>query len=232
MVTSNKKKGILISHELIYQHIWRDKQKGGSLYKHLRNRGKKYNKRANKSAGRGLIPNRVGIEERPAIVDKKIRVGDFELDTIVGAHHKGAIMSAVDRRTKKTYLGLLDRVTAYETASSIINQLSSIGEHVHTLTSDNGKEFAQHEKIARKLKASFYFANPYHAWERGLNENTNRLVRQYFPKGTDFTKITHEQVKYVEYLLNNRPRKSLNFNTPDEVFYQLTNRGLNYALRA
>jgi transposase, IS30 family len=226
-----KEHKIFLSHESIYKYIWKDKQQGGTLYKNLRCSGKKYNKRSGKNAGRGLIPNRVGIENRPSIVDQKQRVGDFEMDTIIGAHHRGAIVSLVDRRTKLTRLQLIDRSTADQTSNAIITLLSPIKKHLHTITTDNGKEFAKHQDIACALRVSVYFANPYCAWERGLNENTNRLVRQYFPKKCDFSKLTHEQVQYVEYLLNTRPRKTLNFKSPIEVFLQLTGIKLNYALR-
>jgi len=225
-----KKEGANISHEAIYQYIWQDKHKGGFLYKHLRNKGKKYKSRSGKNAGRGVIPNRVGIENRPKIVDQKKRVGDWELDTIVGANHKGAIVSIVDRVTKITRLALLKRATAYNAAKAIIALLNPFAENVLTLTSDNGKEFAKHEFIASSLKADFYFAEPYSSWQRGLNENTNRLVRQYFPKGTDFTKLEKDDVKKIEYLLNTRPRKMLNFKTPAEEFYRRTKTVLNYAL--
>lgn len=220
-----------VSYERIYQYIWEDKRNGGSLYKNLRRRGKKYNKRKNKLAGRGLIPNRVGIEQRPVIVDEKIRVGDYEMDTIVGARHKGAIVSIVERKTKIARLYLLNRATAEATSSAIVTLLMPIKDHVHTITADNGKEFAQHEHIKEKLEADVYFARPYHAWERGLNENTNGLVRQYFPKNCDFTKLTQADVRKVEYQLNNRPRKSLNYQTPNEVFLAATKLDLNYALR-
>lgn len=223
---------IAISHEWIYQYIWNDKRTGGTLYKHLRCSGKKYNKRRNKSAGRGLIPNRVGIENRPAIVEQKERVGDFEIDTIIGSKHKGAIVSLVDRKTKLTRLGLRSRPTAEEIKDAIVKLLTPIKGHVHTMTADNGKEFAKHMDMSQALEASVYFANPYHAWERGLNENTNGLVRQYFPKICDFTKLTHEQVQHVEYLLNTRPRKSLGYKAPIEVFLLLTGVGLNYVLHS
>jgi IS30 family transposase len=226
-----KKIGINLSHELIYQHVWADKHCGGKLYLNLRNRGKKYTPRSRRCAGRGMIPNRVGIEHRPKIVDEKVRVGDLELDTIVGAKHKGAIVSIVDRRTKVTWLQLVSRATADLTSQAIIKLLSPIKSFVHTLTPDNGKEFARHEATAEALDAKFYFANPYSAWERGLNENHNRLVRQYFPKGTDFTTLSHAEVKYVEFLLNTRPRETLDFKTPIEVFRHLTQQDLYYALR-
>lgn len=217
------KANISISHEAIYCHIWDDKAKGGTLYKHLRNSGKKYNKRQGKNAGRGLIPNRVDISKRPKIVEEKKRVGDFEGDTIIGAHHRGAIVSLVDRVTKMTFLELVDQKTAAQTAKAIKKSLKPIKEHVRTITVDNGKEFAHHEQIAKALNAGFYFAEPYCSWQRALNENTNKLVRQYFPKKLDFSKLTNEHVKCVQNKLNNRPRKTLGFKTPLEVFLELTN---------
>lgn len=225
------KYGIKISHELIYRYIWNDKKDGGLLYKHLRRKGKKYNNRSAKKAGRGLIPGRIGIEERPQIVDEKLRVGDFEADTIVGANHVGAIVSLVDRKSKLTRLKLIRKAKSTETATAIIELLGPIKRHVHTITSDNGKEFAKHKVIKQKLVAQFFFANPYRSCERGLNENTNGLVRQYFPKGTCFSKLSHEQLERVEKLLNSRPRKSLRYQTPNEVFLRETGEYRNVALR-
>lgn len=232
-IAGRMKKDLLasVSHESIYQFIWKDKRGGGFLYKHLRRKGKKYTKRGAKLAGRGLIPGRVGIEHRPEIVTIKERVGDFEGDTIVGANHRGAIVSLVDRVTKVTRLELIQKAGADETHEAIVRALAPIQIHVLTITTDNGKEFARHADTAKRLDAGFYFANPYHSWERGLNENTNGLVRQYFPKGTDFTKITHSKISEVEYLLNTRPRKSLNFQTPHEIFLQKTGKWLSGALR-
>jgi IS30 family transposase len=222
--------GTKVSHESIYRHIWADKRAGGKLYLHLRQRGKKRNKRGAATAGRGLIPERIDIDERPAIVDQKSRVGDWELDSIVGAKHKGAITSMVERKTKLTKLVLLKERTARATKAGIIARLEPLKAHVLTLTSDNGKEFASHRKISKKLDSDFYFCHPYHSWERGLNENTNGLVRQYFPKGTDFAKLTATDVQRVEDLLNNRPRKTLDYHSPNEVFDKLTAASQNYAL--
>lgn len=222
---------ISISPEAIYQFIWKNKQKGGTIYKHLRRHGKKYNKRGSKLAGRGLIPGRIGIEFRPEIVLTKERIGDFEGDTIVGVKHKGAIVSLVERKTKVTRLALISKAGAEETHGAMVAALTKIQKHVLTITTDNGKEFAKHADTAKSLEAQCFFANPYRSWERGLNENTNGLVRQYFPKGTDFTKITHGKIRDVEYLLNTRPRKSLNFQTPHEIFFASTGINLDYALR-
>lgn len=222
--------GTKISHESLYRHIWKDKKNGGKLYEHLRQRGKKRNKRGAANAGRGLIPGRVDIALRPEIVDAKTRVGDWELDSIIGAKHQGAITSMVERKTKLTRLVLQKGATAEATKTGIIARLEPLKKYVKTLTSDNGKEFASHENISEKLDASFYFCTPYRSWERGLNENTNGLVRQYFPKGTNFATLTSADVQRVEDLLNNRPRKTLNYHSPNEVFAKLTDTTLNYAL--
>ena len=210
---------VTISHESIYRMIWKDKASGGKLYLHLRHKAKKYNKRGGKTAGRGLIPNRVGIEDRPKIVEDKERFGDIELDTIVGANHQGAIVSMVDRASKLTWLSLLKRGTAEAVTDAIGCCLQYCGKQdlINTMTSDNGKEFSYHEKIVSLLGGSFYFATPYHSWERGLNEHTNGLVRQYFPKGTNFDTLSQDEVLDVQERLNNRPRKALNFKTPLEA---------------
>jgi IS30 family transposase len=215
--------GIKISHESIYVFIWDDKKAGGQLYLHLRHRGKKYNKRSGKKAVRGLIPNRIDIDQRPAIVEKKERFGDFELDTIVGANHKGAIVSIVDRASKCAYMVLVQQATAENIHGAVCRRLILLAKKglVQTFTADNGKEFSGHEKIVKDLGGAFFCAKPYHSWERGLNEHTNGLVRQYFPKGTDFTKLTQDEVDVVEKKLNNRPRKVLSFRTPNEVFLEL-----------
>jgi transposase, IS30 family len=219
-----KKEGKLhVSHETIYRYIWADKNSGGSLYKLLRRRGKKHNKRGSNQAGRGCIPYRIDISERPSIVEEKCRVGDWELDTIVGARQGSAvIVSMVDRATKLTKLRRVNRKTEKNIRETIIKALSPIKDYVLTLTSDNGCEFASHWIISRKLEASFFFATPYHSWERGLNEHTNGLVRQYLPKGTNFDEISDAEIEKIETYLNTRPRKCLGFETPLEVFYRLT----------
>ena len=213
--------GIKLSHERIYQMIWDDKREGGNLWRCLRRRGKRYNKRAGKNAGRGLIPNRIDISERPAIVARKTRLGDWEGDTVVGAGHKGGLLTLVERKTQLSKITKLPRATARATQKAAVRRLKPIGNFVHTITFDNGKEFAAHQDIAHALKAKIFFATPYHAWERGLNENTNGLIRDFFPKGTDFSTISNAEVAKVERLLNARPRKSLGFRSPQEVFHSL-----------
>ena len=216
-----RKHGIaFISHERIYQHIWADKKDGGNLYLHLRHSGKKYNKRKGKNAGRGLIPNRVDIDQRPAAAARKSRIGDWEADTIIGAGHKGAILSHVDRKSKYTKLAKLPDKSSAAVVRACRRVLRPIADRIETITYDNGKEFAAHAEIAASLGASSYFAKPYHSWERGLNEHTNGLVRQYFPKGTDFTTLTYADVRRVEDKLNSRPRKAFGYRTPREVFFK------------
>ena len=209
---------IRISHEWIYQYVLQDKAKGGVLYRHLRCQ-KHRRKRYGRYSRRGQLINRVSIDERPAIVDTRCRLGDWELDTIIGKAHKQAIVSLTERKSRLTLIHKVERKTADNVANAIIHLLSPIARRVHTMTSDNGKEFARHETIAKALKAKFYFAHPYASWERGLNENTNGLIRQYFPKNCDFTMITEKQIKYVMDKLNNRPRKCLGIKTPNQVFF-------------
>lgn len=208
-----------VSHERIYQHISADQRGGGTLHLCLRCR-KKRRKRYGTHSRRGQIPNRVCIEARPAVVDAKRRVGDWEADTIIGAAHRQAILSLVERKSKLVRLRKVERNTAAGVASASLALLGAVRTRVHTITSDNGREFAAHERIAAGLRAKFYFAHPYSSWERGLNENTNGLVRQYFPKKSDFSKITDRQIKKAEERLNSRPRKTLGYKTPNEVFFK------------
>jgi IS30 family transposase len=213
-----REQGINLSHERIYQMIWQDKRDGGNLWRSLQRRGKRYNKRAGKNAGRGLIPNRTDISERPAIVARKARLGDWEGDTVVSAGHKGGLLTLVERKTQLAKIIKLPRATARATQKAAVRRLKPIDDFVHPITFDNGKEFAAHQDIAHALKATIFFATPYHAWERGLNENTNGLIRDFFPKGTDFSTISNAEIAKVERLLNARPRKSLGFRSPQEVF--------------
>ena len=210
--------GIRVSHEWIYQHIYGNKKMGGDLHTYLRCR-KKRKKRYGTYNCRGQIPGRISIDERPEVVNRKERIGDWEGDTIVGKRHKGVILSLVERKSVYTVLGALERKTAPEVRQEVINLLEPLNDHVHTLTFDNGKEFTEHGAISRGLEAEVYFAHPYSSWERGVNENTNGLIRQYFPKAMDFTEIKEDAIKRVMDRLNHRPRKKLGFKTPYEVFF-------------
>ncbi len=205
-----------VSHETIYQHIWQDKKRGGALHKHLRRQGRRYRKRGNLKDRRGIIKNRISIDERPKIVDEKSRFGDFEIDTIIGKNHKGAILTINDRWSSFVWIRKLKGKNAKELAMETSSILKEIKDLIHTITGDNGKEFAMHEMISKELNIDFYFAHPYHSWERGANENTNGLIRQYVPKGTDFQNITQKYLNYVQNKLNNRPRKRLKFLSPIE----------------
>lgn len=215
-----KKKNIAnISHESIYQFIKADKLSGGSLYQHLRCHKKKYKKRYGSVDRRGAIPNRKSIDERPEIVKKKTRIGDWEGDTVIGKNHKGALVTLVERKTKFTLIAYVANKTAENVTESMIALLAPHVEKVHTITVDNGKEFAYHEQIAQRLNLQVYFAHPYHSWERGLNENTNGLIRQYVPKKSEINTTTQNQLGMIMDKLNFRPRKSLNFDSPADLFY-------------
>lgn len=205
-----------VSPERIYQYVYTDKRRGGTLHTHLRSQ-KVQRKRYRGYVRRGQIPNRTSIEKRPPIVDRRGRFGDWEADTIVGAHHKGGILSVVERKSKLVRLRKLSTKKARELRQTCSKLLRPLAHKVHTITVDNGKEFCEHEGLARQLQTRIYFAHPYASWERGLNENTNGLVRQYFPKKHDFTRITNAEVQRVEDRLNNRPRKTLGYRTPNEV---------------
>ena len=166
------------------------------------------------------LPNRVSIEERPELVEQRERLGDWEADTLVGKGHQGALVSLVERKSRYTLLWPVKRRQADLVRQATISLLLPFVDRVHTITGDNGKEFAEHIQIAETLKAVFYFAHPYAAWERGTNENTNGLVRQYFPKSTNFSKVTHAESLSAADKLNHRPRKCLAFRTPFEVFFE------------
>jgi IS30 family transposase len=213
--------GPTVSHERIYQHIWRDKAGGGLLYKKLRIGGtKQRRKRRNSRDMRGTIKNRVPIAERPEIVERKIRIGDWEGDTVVGKNHQGALVTLVDRKSKLTLIGKVNRYTAKAVEKTIVSLMDLLPRRSYTLTVDNGKEFASHEVVADALRIKVYFADPYCSWQRGLNENTNGLIRQYVPKGSDVRPLTEQQILHIMDRLNNRPRKSLDYLTPNEVFYK------------
>lgn len=207
-----------ISHERIYQFLIEDKRNGGRLYQHLRHKNKRYRKRYGSPKRQGAIRNRRMIDERPNVVDDKSRFGDWEIDTIIGKNQQQAVLSIVERRSKFTLLKKLPRKTSKHAANALIEALEQYKFVVHTLTSDNGSEFAKHEQVSAELEADFFFAHPYASWERGLNENTNGLVRQYIKKGSRLTHINDERLVIMADKLNNRPRKTLGYKTPYEVF--------------
>jgi len=212
--------GFSISHESIYLHIYRDKRQGGDLHKHLRCQ-KKRRKRYGKQDRRGRIPNRASIDERPPVVDRKSRIGDWEGDTIIGKGHQGVVATLVERKTKYTVLAKSKTKHARPVRRSIKQALAPHQNQVLTITYDNGLEFAEHQKMAQTLSADIYFAHPYSSWERGLNENTNGLIRQYLPKSRPLNNVTEKQLHTIMHQLNHRPRKTLGFNTPYELFFKM-----------
>jgi IS30 family transposase len=213
-----KHKGLSLHHETVYQLIYADKANGGDLYVHLRIASKPYRKRYGSYDRRGKIKNRVSIDDRPAIVDRRNRIGDWEGDTIIGKGRKSALLTMVERKTLYTVIALLTGKQADFLADTAVKSMVHLKEKIKTITLDNGLEFAKHEVIAEGLEAKIYFAHPYASWERGTNENTNGLIRQYFPKGTDFNEVTESQIKYVMDRLNNRPRTTRGGRSPNELF--------------
>ena len=214
--------GLELSPQRIYQHIQADRQAGGTLYRHLRHGQKQRKKRYGKADGRGQIKDRVSIDQRPAIVEEKSRIGDWEIDLVMGRPRTGALVSVVERRSRYTLLGKVGSKQADQVAATTIALLAPHKEHTQTITADNGKEFAHHATISEALDAAVYFAHPYHAWERGLNENTNGLIRQYVPKGTALDTLSEAQIHHIMDRLNHRPRKGLAFQTPHEILCKET----------
>lgn len=216
-----KRKGIpMVSFERIYQYVREDKAIGGNLYKNLRHK-LKHRKRP---VGGNPIPikDRVSIDQRPEAICNKERFGDWEIDTIIGKDGKGAIVTIVERTTAFFMMKNLPKgKNAKSLAESVVGMLLPYKDHIHSITSDNGTEFAEHKVIAEKLDLKFYFAHPYSSWERGLSEYTNKLIRQYVPKKSVFSDYTAEYLTDVQYKINRRPRETLNFVSPKEFFYKL-----------
>ena len=222
VVGDSKKKGVdCVSHERIYQHIWEDKSKKGELHTHLRRKGRKYRKRGPAKDSRGIIKDRVGIDQRPSLVEKRSRFGDLEVDLIIGQNQKKAIATINDRVSGVLKMKKVETKEATVVSHAINELLAEWSPFIHTITSDNGKEFALHQQVAKTLNIDYYFAHPYHSWERGSNENLNGLIRQYIPKKSDFSLFDHQQIKDIENKLNNRPRKRHKFETPIFVMNQL-----------
>lgn len=210
--------GTTISHERIYQFISQDKASGGDLWTHLRRSNRKRKKRYGRADSRGEIPGRRSIEKRKRNANKRKKIGHMERDLIVGTKHKGALLTIVDRKSRMTFAVKVNGKSSKEIHKATLKALNPIKSILSSVTNDNGKEFASHKKTERRLGAKIYFTHPYSSYERGTNENTNGLLRQYFPKNkTDFTKVTTRQVTKALNKLNTRPRKCLGFKTPLEV---------------
>jgi len=208
-----------VSHECIYQRIYADKRAGGNLHRALRCQ-KARRKRYGVRERRGTIPNQVSIELRPEIANRRERFGDWEADLVIGAKQRQALVTLNERTSRYSLITHIPAKTAQNVSDAIISLLTPFSACVHTLTTDNGKEFAQHERIAETLAADFFFAHPYASWERGANENMNGLIREFFPKKMCFDSITKKDVALTMHRLNHRPRKCLGFRTPHEVFME------------
>ena len=213
---------ISISHELIYQYIDFDRNSGGEFYKLLPHRGKKYKKRNVKIKKRTWLTakTRRSIDDRPSIVATKSEIGHWEGDTVESKGHQGGIGTFVDIKSKFLIIRKVKDKSSLEMKNAILSGFKNYQKIVKTITVDNGTEFALHDQIEQELQTKVYFAHPYSPWERGLNENTNGLIRKFYPKGTDFSTVTDEDILRVQNLINERPRKSLNYKTPKEVLYK------------
>ena len=205
-----------VSHERIYQHIYADHRRGGTLYKHLRQCRRKRRKRLGRQNRRGRIQNRVSIEERPAVVEERFYYGDWEADLVEGANRDGYLLTLVERKSGHLLVHPLASKKTDEVTVAIIVELWPFIEKIRSLTMDNGKEFSGHEIVAAILSTKVFFAHPYASWERGTNENTNGLIRQYLPKGSSFKKLDMILCKRIENKLNERPRKRLAFSAPSQ----------------
>jgi len=212
-----------ISHQAIYSHVWRDKRRDGCLWLFLRSQ-RPYRKRCGGAGRSGKIPNRRPIDLRPAYVEQRAQVGHVEADTIVGPHHASAILTVVDRKSGYLWAALLAERTASAANAAMVDLLGPIAHRLKTVTTDNGGEFAQHERLDARLGCTSYFCDPYCSWQRGTNENTNGLIRQFLPKGRNLASVTQEELTMIVNIINHRPRKRLGFKTPHQVFMKSIHR--------
>ena len=212
----------MVSHTKIYSYIKQDKALSGQLYTYLRHQ-KRYRKKYGSSNTNGKIADKVPIEKRPKIVDEKSRIGDFEIDLIIGKGHKGAQLTIVDRMTSYTIIQTLTSKKASEVQKAIVSALLPYKSIIKTITNDNGKEFSLHKLTASQLDTQVFFCNPYASYERGLNEYINKLIRQFYPKQMELNNIKQARNIEIMDLLNKRPRKKLDFKTPEKVFFTMFN---------
>jgi IS30 family transposase len=208
-----------ISHETIYRHTWNDKAAGGGLYKHLRCAAKKRRKRHNSYDSRGRLAGKRHISERPSWVEKRKSIGHWEVDTVVGAGSKDCVTTLVERKTGLTMIGKLPDRCKLSMSKRLRSLIRREKASFNTITADNGTEFHDYESVEQATHVKFYFATPYHSWERGSNENLNGLLRQYLPKRSDLANLTQRQCDAIARELNTRPRKRLGYRTPEECFY-------------
>lgn len=206
----------VVSHESIYRYVYEEKRRGGQLYQCLRHR-KSYRKRTGTYDKRGCIPNRQSITKRPKIIDERARIGDWEVDTMIGSKHQGAIVTLVERKTGFTLMKKVANKRAEIVTQAILELLAPYQHQLRSITSDNGKEFANHQEITLAFGIQWYFADPYASWQRGTNENTNGLIRQYFPKKLSFNLISDQHIDDTMQQLNHRPRKRLDFKSPYQI---------------
>lgn len=211
--------GSKVSHESIYRMVISDRKVGGELYKHLRCRQRKYNRRQGQTSGRGLIVNRTPIEQRSVAANNRTEYGHWEADTVIGTKARGKVLvTLVERKSRYLIPVLAQSKSAEHVTAALIEAIKPFNKIVRSITFDNGKEFAYHEQIASALDCQTFFANPYHSWERGTNENTNGLLRQYFPKGVTLDHTSDEEVSQAQRKINTRPKKILGYNTPEVIF--------------
>jgi len=210
---------LAISHETIYRYIWADKRHGGSLYAHLRGARKQRRKRYGRYDSRGRLAGKRPITARPAAVDARTQVGHWEVDTMLGAGQAGpCVLTLVERKTGYVVVGKLQRRTTTEVNRRATHLIQRQPRPVHTITADNGTEFHGYAALERTTGTRFYFATPHHAWERGTNENTNGLLRQYLPKRQSMADLTQHDCNRIAQKLNRRPRKRLGYRTPEECY--------------
>ncbi|MCO8044055.1 IS30 family transposase [Acinetobacter bohemicus] len=210
---------VSVSLHSIYRFIQQDKSRGGVLFHNLRFRNQRKRKYGSIET-RGQLTNRKSIHDRPAEIEQRSRFGDLEIDTIVGKNHQQSLVSIVDRKTGYLWLKKCSTRKAEEVCQATIRLLKPIKAHLKTITADNGKEFSLHEYAAQELDVDWYFADPYSAWQRGTNENTNGLIRQYIRKGSDLNDYTDAYIAEITQRLNHRPRKRLGFKSPSQVLWQ------------
>ncbi|AMA44034.1 hypothetical protein AWJ11_16610 (plasmid) [Piscirickettsia salmonis] len=196
---------IQVSESTIYRYIYDDRERGGELYKNLPHSGKPYKKKVSRG-DQTKIPNRVGIEQRPAIADEKTEFGHFEIDTVVGRDHQSSFLTLVDKANKMCCIRKMPNKQAKTVINTFMNVVGSTFFDFKTITSDNGTEFAGHEVISKITEADFYFARPYRSCDRGLNEHTNGLIRRFLPKGTDFNEVSDKEIAKIEHILNTKKK--------------------------
>lgn len=212
---------LYISHETIYRYIWRDWANGGFLFTFLRQHQKKRRKRYRSNDSRGVLPGKRHISERSPGAENRSRIGHWEIDTVIGANDKHCIVTMVERKSGYTVIGKLKARTTAELNRRVIKLIRKQSRKVRSITADNGTEFHAYDQIEQVTDAIFYFATPYHSWERATNENTNGLIRQYLPKRISMAHVSQRDCETIANKLNTRPRKRLGYRTPEECYATL-----------